>query len=1228
MNYRHILLAIMAISTSALLQARQDGHLLFYLSADKGATADFAEGEPFPNIIGNVFQIGDGAKGAALHCACRQLLSYKAQGNIYARRGTLSFFWRSAEAFTETEFPIFRVSYADHSSWDMVWLRIDYNGHGFDAFVTDKDLARIRVSISVDPLPKPDEWTHFALCWDEVVGIRFYVNGKEAARKDRASILDTGLDQFGPHSRIISPYQVQSAYTMQRGGDIDELHIYDKMLSDKEIAVLAQGCEPEVPDGSEGSAMSEWQHLYGFDKATPPYLEDEVTTVRKVGILESYDEKRWYWKACDGIPETTWPGVYNRSRIEGRNDYFQLPDWDCYSTSGQRLRLAMPTEAWNYLEIEGGGEGAEVSATGVRKGAVTAGTIGAGTVKAFLKQEDPVIADTIIFANDRQEAPVHEFNAYCIHAGDAPQGICRLSYRLGSFENMGNPELKEVEDYVKGRFGPDERGMMLGIPAALGGGGNPLDHRLSAQHAETGSSGQHIVHIVIPSDMRDIDMAEPQTLEGAKTDFGEFGVTWGSAVRSYSWVKMQGGLDGIRIEIPAMKGSDDLFPMNIRIKDPIWKLRNMIDFSFSVRPGESRILWIDLRDRILPDDKPLYLTMAGGEDIDASVLGGMRIDLIFKDRDAASAEHIADRFAQVRDCYAMIVEESTSTRRLAKYRQFEADINDLLKVAPDHELGRKYWHLFNREQPAPPYIEPSVPEGIPEWAFLQLEVLKKYREVFEWYIDRRQMDYGEFGGGISDDTDLTNHFPGLYSLGCIPDKIAKSMDRFMGAIDAEETLTDGMSTIQSDGLHTYEEGVNAVCQLNIIGQGDPQAAERLMESALAVRDRLLGVNAAGHTHFRSDYFSATKIADEGVWAWSSNREYYHTAPALILGEYYGNQGARDYIIKFADSILAHAITGADGKMQLPAEVNFLTDETRSWGRNYAMPMMWYAWLWTGDKRYLRPVADSGWLPSEYTKESLAKTLRQELREIDAREYIMTEGSIWIDRIGFNCNTIQESRMGGIALNRSEHLAPANLVSWSFEGKDDAQRLAILFSKSSRDAFEMDFFNMDDKPMQARMRGQMVKGGRWKLTLPDGRTQTVTFGRGRDLTLEIPARRDYHIMMDLIGKELDFSKKPDAGISSDDLRLTETGLEVTVHNLGNVSLKSVEVVLRDAEGRTMAKAKTPAIQAPTDMRAKMARVILKVPQDCKLEACTVILNPGKEKDEIFANNNSTSFRPRA
>src|SRR4029079_14621436 len=95
------------------------------------------------------------------------VLAWKAPGNIYAQRGTLSFFWRSRYAVGEAPFPIFRVGYADHTSWDMVWLRIDWNGDGFDAFVTDDNLARTRVSHAVSAPPAADQWVLLTFTWDE-----------------------------------------------------------------------------------------------------------------------------------------------------------------------------------------------------------------------------------------------------------------------------------------------------------------------------------------------------------------------------------------------------------------------------------------------------------------------------------------------------------------------------------------------------------------------------------------------------------------------------------------------------------------------------------------------------------------------------------------------------------------------------------------------------------------------------------------------------------------------------------------------------------------------------------------------------------------------------------------------------------------------------------------------------------------------------------------------------
>ena len=88
--------------------------LLFYLSGDKGFSADFARGKSEPNFLSNVKIISDGAKGSGFECAHTQLMSYWAPGNIYAEHGTLSFYWRSREPVGKTAFPIFRVGYSDH----------------------------------------------------------------------------------------------------------------------------------------------------------------------------------------------------------------------------------------------------------------------------------------------------------------------------------------------------------------------------------------------------------------------------------------------------------------------------------------------------------------------------------------------------------------------------------------------------------------------------------------------------------------------------------------------------------------------------------------------------------------------------------------------------------------------------------------------------------------------------------------------------------------------------------------------------------------------------------------------------------------------------------------------------------------------------------------------------------------------------------------------------------
>ena len=127
----------------------------------------------------------------------------------------------------------------------MVWLRIDYNGRGgFDAFVTDINLARIRVSYVMPEFPE----TEFM----GASGFGLGRNARHPVLRERrfgraaepSAVLYAGLDQFGPNSRTIGPMQVQSDYNFTRGGDIDEIRIYDRMLSDQNVGLSPKETRP------------------------------------------------------------------------------------------------------------------------------------------------------------------------------------------------------------------------------------------------------------------------------------------------------------------------------------------------------------------------------------------------------------------------------------------------------------------------------------------------------------------------------------------------------------------------------------------------------------------------------------------------------------------------------------------------------------------------------------------------------------------------------------------------------------------------------------------------------------------------------------------------------------------------------------------------------------------------------------------------------------------------
>ncbi|HMC91862.1 MAG TPA: LamG-like jellyroll fold domain-containing protein, partial [Allosphingosinicella sp.] len=642
--------AAAALPGAAQAQAPQ---LLFHVSADKSLVAEQAGGDKVPNFQDRVKIVPTGVGGGgAIQWEDDGVVTWNAPGNIYGQRGTLAFFWRSRTPVGEAPFNIFRVGFADHSSWDMAFLRVDWNGHGFDAFVTDTNLVRTRVSFAMPRAPKPDEWHHIAFSWDETVGVRLYVDGREAARTDRKADYDTGLDQFGLAGRVVSPHQVQSRYHFMRGSDVDEIRIYDRMLAPDAVAALGRAQEPvdAAAAADVAAKRAAWLHRFGWDRASPPVLTAPDTRIRKIEFADAKDLKEWMWKGVDGIDETTWPGVYNRSRLPGRDDYFELPDWNTYVEGGKAYDLTVPAgEKVNRVEIRGAAYGDLAwSADGSAYRSLARRPQGVlRSVDSFTERQ----GGRLRFVNAVQETPIQEIWAYDVSEGKEPAGTLKLSYTVNPEAAPAYGNLQDLLAFIRGRYPADERETVLALPAGASSGraaaaaGDPT----ATGSVERRAGSAPIVHVLIPAGFGDALPARAP-----------------SRAWNYGWENVHDGLDGIAIDIPplhATPNAEGLIPLNIRVKDPIWPQRDLIDVSVSVRPGEARTLWLDTRDRILTDAS-LYLTIASAApDFGPASLKGMNVRLVFKDREAAKQEHVADRFNQVKDNWGFLVEEHTASKR-------------------------------------------------------------------------------------------------------------------------------------------------------------------------------------------------------------------------------------------------------------------------------------------------------------------------------------------------------------------------------------------------------------------------------------------------------------------------------------------------------------------------------------------------------------------------------------
>jgi len=456
---------------------------------------------------------------------------------------------------------------------------------------------------------------------------------------------------------------------------------------------------------------------------------------------------------------------------------------------------------------------------------------------------------------------------------------------------------------------------------------------------------------------------------------------------------------------------------------------------------------------------------------------------------------------------------------------------------------------------------------------------------------------------------------------------------------------------------------------------------------------LTGINAAGHRHVRSSYFSGAKMAEGGVWGWTKGRSYMVFHPALDMVLFNGAPETRKMVLETVDGMLAHRKQEADGRFVTRTDINFKTDEDLPGGDATPDFMFWAAYRWTGDKKYLLPFMDAGpsslahissdaldilnlrdtwgkqmvaaagttdsttgvaptaaqsmtgsaetfaWQASGDTN-YLDRLYSAQLEAESDREWINTEGSLWIDRVTdsagpmFVNTELQRARFGGIALVRN-HIYPGNAVSWRFVAPAAPSSVGILIPEATPDHLRIIVYNLDAVPVTAQMTGWEIDPGKWEITqgtrgnadtdpVQNVTTRSESFERSTSLDFTFAPHMTTVLELKLVDKGVPYWSRPDLGIGADDVKVEGNRMKVTVHSLGSVDAPASKIVLRDREGKILATAKAAPLKAPLDLLPKTEVVSLTVPHGADWKGGSVTVEMSSKLPEITQMNNRVQF----
>jgi len=218
----------------------------------------------------------------------------------------------------------------------------------------------------------------------------------------------------------------------------------------------------------------------------------------------------------------------------------------------------------------------------------------------------------------------------------------------------------------------------------------------------------------------------------------------------------------------------------------------------------------------------------------------------------------------------------STTRRQQSFDAARGFFERYAKAFPENRIARMYLG-----EPIPWTKSYPVVEGAPAWAATQRDSLEGLADIIAWWIDHRQRENGDYGGGWGDDCEMWRWWTPVL-IGFESDKIRAAQAKFSRAIMGQSHMQQGYTTQMSDVEHTAEDSADAITPMMHLDPDNPEWQARARRLAELMQTRWTGRNERGFLQFKSTYFTAEQVDPDPRRACDTVYHPRTVQPALLL----------------------------------------------------------------------------------------------------------------------------------------------------------------------------------------------------------------------------------------------------------------------------------------------------------------------------------------------------------